>query len=940
MSNVFTEKWASRKINASLTFLVCFVLLCFIFNGMVLAQGSVASIVANATTGEYLPGANVYLEGTNLGVSTDREGFFRISNIPDGSYTLVVNYIGFSEFRTEITISASNRNVVLDEIGLAVEAVEADAIVTEGLREGQIKALNLQRVSPNIINVVAREQMEKFPDYTTADVLQRLPGVFIDRSQGEGRYVLVRGTEPRLSNVKVNGEELATNRVQERYSQLDIIGSNQMASIEVIKALTPDMDGDAIGGTVNLITRSAFDYQGRRIRASLGSGYSNLKGNPIWQGKASYSDRFGADQNIGFTFTANYDRTDKGAHGAERAWGSRNGFDDVMREMDLRDYYTTRDRYGLGATFEYRMDPKNRWYFSGMYNRFDDDQSRGRKRYRFDRGTFLSRESVQNARVIVAHASRVEELTQQQYSAGGEHQFNAFNIDYKLAASFAKEEHPEQIESEFEVRRVDFQMNLDDPEFPKWEVTNDVDLNDASIYALQGADFRSTMSNDQNIVGTLNFSIPFNIGAIATELKFGGKARFKEKDRDDTRFGYSWEGDDVTLEQFKFSEDTDDFLNGNYRYGPQVDPDKFESFFKANRDQADGFEGEENIWDSRGQTYKAKEDIYAGYGMATAKFSNFTLVAGGRLETTVNDYTGTLLVYDDSGDLTTSVDTTADRTYSFFMPMVHLKYTLNRMTNFRFAVTRTMARPNYFDLVPFLSINPDREEIREGNPDLDITQATNLDLMAEHYFAGIGVVSGGFFYKQLENILYEKRADIDNPASQFDGWEFRGPVNGGDATLYGFEINWQQQLTFLPGIWGGFGIYANYTKTFSESDLADEQTGEGRKLDALPGQSGDVGNFALSYEWGKFSSRISLMFQDKYLITIGGADDGSSDEYRDSHLQMDFSASYKVIPQMDLFAEVVNISNEPKKEYIGISTRPVFQEYYGWWMRAGIRFTL
>jgi len=310
------------------------------------------------------------------------------------------------------------------------------------------------------------------------------------------------------------------------------------------------------------------------------------------------------------------------------------------------------------------------------------------------------------------------------------------------------------------------------------------------------------------------------------------------------------------------------------------------------------------------------------------------------VETTKNDYTGSLLVYDDSGALTTSVDTTADRTYSNFMPMIHLKYTLDRMTNFRIAFTQTIARPNYFDLVPFLSIDPDGEEIREGNPDLEITKAANFDLMAEHYFEGIGVVSGGFFYKQLQNILYEREADIDDPNSQFDGWRFRGPVNGGDATLYGFELNWQQQLTFLPDFWSGFGIYANYTKTFSKSDLADEQAGDARSLDELPGQAGDVGNFALSYEWGKFSSRLSFMYQDKYLITVGSADDGSEDEFRDSHLQMDFSASYKVIPQMDIFAEVVNISNEPKKEYIGKSTRPILLEYYGWWMRTGVRFSL
>jgi len=234
-------------------------------NAFAQAKGMVLGRVVDANTKDYLPGANVMLEGTILGASTDREGIFVILEVPFGTYQLVVNYIGYNDFTTEVSVTESEYKVRLPEIELEISAIEADVVVVEGQAEGQMKALNQQRAAPNIKNIVAREQMELFPDYTTADAVQRLPGVYIDRDGGEGRYVLVRGTEPRLSNVKVNGEELATNRVQERYSQLDIVGSNQMASIEVVKALTPDMDGDAIGGTVNLVTRSPFDYPGSTV---------------------------------------------------------------------------------------------------------------------------------------------------------------------------------------------------------------------------------------------------------------------------------------------------------------------------------------------------------------------------------------------------------------------------------------------------------------------------------------------------------------------------------------------------------------------------------------------------------------------------------------------------------------------------------------------------
>jgi len=269
--------------------------------------------------------------------------------------------------------------------------------------------------------------------------------------------------------------------------------------------------------------------------------------------------------------------------------------------------------------------------------------------------------------------------------------------------------------------------------------------------------------------------------------------------------------------------------------------------------------------------------------------------------------------------------------------MVHFKYQIGRMTNTRVAFTRTIARPNYFDLVPFLSVDPDGEELRQGNPELNTTTSNNLDLMAEHYFVGVGVVSGGFFYKWMDNIIFELRGSIDSPGSPYDGWDFRGPVNGGKAELYGLEINWQQQLTFLPGVLSGFGIYANYTKIWAKSDLIPESRED---VDALPGQASDVGNVALSYEWGPFSSRISLMYQDKFLIEVAGDPTGDADQWQDSHLQLDISASYKIIPELDIFAEFINLSNTPKVEYVGISDRPILQEYYSWWMRGGLRFSL
>ena len=928
--------------SSSFSTFILIVLMLFSASGLLFAQGMVAGRVVDANSGDYLPGANVMLEGTTMGAATDREGFFMISNVPEGSYNLVVNYIGYEDYTTEVSVSSSEPRVTLDEIGLALSAMETDVIVVEGQLEGQMKALNQQRVAPNIKNIVSREQMEQFPDYTTADAVRRLPGVYISRDQGEGRYVLVRGTEPRLSNVKINGEELATSRQEERYSQLDIIGSNQVASIEVVKALTPDLDGDAIGGTVNLVTRSAFDYSGMRLRATAGGGYANLRGTALYQGKFSYSNRLLEDKNFGFTITANYDRTDKGQHNTEKQYGDVDvvGGDELawgLADADLRDYNNIRDRIGVGATLEYRFNPQHRIFAGGMWNKFDDDQQRSRSRFRFDRGEFSpDGTSVTGARNVLVSTDRLETALQTQFSGGGVHQFSSFSLDWKVAHSSASEEADPQLESEWEVRGIDYTIDFSDPQFPDWQQTNadEVDRMDPAVYELQSFDWRHRTANDMNTVVAANFKFPLNISNISSEVKFGGKLRMKEKDRKDTRIGYGWDGDDLTMENYATVQREKNFLQDHYVFGPTVDYDKTWQLFENNRGTSN-LEEEEDIWDSRGQTYNAKEDIYAGYAMLTMNWSELMILAGGRYESTKNDYQGTLLLYDDSGDFSSASPVNDERTTDFFMPMLHAKWQVQRMTNLRIAFTRTMARPNYWDLVPYLSIDPDREELRSGNPELEVTSSMNYDLMAEHYFVGVGVLSGGFFYKALDNIIFESTRDIEG--GDFDGYEIEQAVNGGKATLYGFELNWQQQLNFLPGMWAGFGIYANYTKTWAESDLVKDFR-EGEKF--LPGQAGDIGNLAISYEWGGLTSRISVMHQSKYLIEVGGEADGSEDIWLDNFTTMDISAAYEIIPELDIFAEFVNILDAPDVEYIGISDRPTLQEYQDWWMRAGVKLSL
>lgn len=898
-------------------------------------SGTITGRVTDASNGGFLPGANVMIKGTNFGDASDREGEYMIANIPPGNYTLVVSYIGYETFSTDVNVTAGA--TTKQDIALKVSYVEMEQVVVEGIRQGQVKALSQQRTAPTIQNVVAQEQIERFPDENTADVLKRIPGLYIQNSLGEGRFALIRGTDPRLNIITVNGEKLATNRTEERYPQLDIIGSSQLASVEVVKALTPDLDGDAIGGSINLVTRSAFDYPGRQIDVTLGSGYAEIDGKIIGQGKVHFSNVFGANRNFGVTFTANWDQKNRGTHNTEPRWDdkedvNKNEIPFALTEVTLMDYNTTFARYGVGGGLEYRLSNNHQWNVRALFSQFNDETFRGRNRLRVDKGTYLNPEGTltEKSRIVRDHTYRIEELIQQQYSFGGLHKFGNMALDYTVAYSFADETHKPQYASEWDFdEKVNLSLDLGTPEAPQWTFTNvdDALQYDPGKYTFSQIDYRNTYASNFHTVGALNFKMPYNLAGYPSELKIGGKVTFGEKDRDEDRWQYKWKGSDkIKMSQMVSDEEQKAFFNDNYdRFGPIPDQDKVEEFFEANKDNL--LQGTLRYWDSEGQNFLANEDVYAYYAMTTVNVGKLMFLGGFRHEFTKNDYEGTKLLFDDGGNFSSMERVNEKRDYNNLLPMLHMKYRLTPMTNLRLAYTQAIARPNFWDYAPYYFVDPSGEEIAAGNPDLKPTTSQNVDLMFEHFFQGIGIASGGFFFKNLDDIVYVQTSKV--VGGVYDDYDIEQAINGGSAKLYGLELNWQQEFSFLPGFLSGFGVYANYTHTWADAELLGREG-------YLPGQAGDVGNFSLAYEKYKFSARLSATYRDKFIMEVGK--DKDRDEWIDEHFQLDFSASYNVLPWMQAYLDVVNITNEPSYEYLGVRGRPLVVEYFSWWMKAGLKF--
>ena len=341
------------------------------------------------------------------------------------------------------------------------------------------------------------------------------------------------------------------------------------------------------------------------------------------------------------------------------------------------------------------------------------------------------------------------------------------------------------------------------------------------------------------------------------------------------------------------------------------------------------FEQEDKPDEYLASNYLATETIVAGYAMAKYDLTPaLSTTFGVRVENTSLEYTGNEV--ENEEDFVREITNTDS--YTNVLPGVHFKYNATENLILRAAWTNSLARPNYYDLVPYVDNRPDDEEIFMGNPELDATTSMNIDFMAENYFETIGLVSFGYFYKNIDGFIYVQQTE------NTDGFEVYQPQNGGTGTINGIETSFQRQLDFLPGALKGLGIYLNYTYTNSSATGLANEDGELRDDLGLPGTAKNLFNASLSFETKKLIVRASLNYSGDYVDEVGG--DAFSDRYYDEQLFLDLNASYAFTNNWRFFIEGNNLTNQPLRYYQGEKDRTMQMEYYNSRFNAGIKFDL
>lgn len=879
-------------------------------------QAIIKGKITDAVNKEVLTGATITLSGVNNTIVTDLNGEFFLYAQP-GDRQLVVRYLGYRD--TTIALHLQGNETRSLDIRLSSTYSRLSSVIVMGQLQGQAKALNQQKNADNIKNVIAADQIGRFPDPNAAEALQRVPGVNIERDQGEGRYVFVRGLAPQFTNVSVNGEQIPSPEADVRYVALDAIPADQLASIEVSKSLTPDMDGDAVGGSVNLITRTA-QSKIPRINASVAGGYNQLMRRANIQGQLQYAQRLGRQEKLGVMLNSSYYHNDLGSDNVERS--------PQDNEVELRDYELTRTRLGLSGTIDYRFNPRHEIYLRTLYSRFTDREWR-------------------RATKFVPEDDEIEKATKDRFEAqsittinlGAKHTFSKFFLNYEAQYSMGRQNTPYDNEVVF-LAGIPSTLTYGNPKYPSIIADG---YTDNSAYEFDEAGFGHTLAKDRNVTAKFDLGIPYKLNNNNGLIKLGAKFRSKKKSYDITQDYYGAIADVPTLDEFDEDNIKNKFLDGNYTLGRPLNVTSFIRYFNANPAE---FEAslEDKAIDEALEAYDAKEDVYAAFLMARQQFKKVTVVAGLRYERTSVRYNSKDVVIDGAGDLQEIVPVSGSSNYDFLLPQANVRFQLSRFTNLRAAATFSYARPNFSEIIPAQEINREDEVATAGNAALKPVSAFNLDLLAEHYFGNVGVLSGGFFYKRLNDFIY--RRVLFNSPYPLTGTPYINSIdviqaqNGNTANVTGFEVAFQNNLSFLPGVLKNFSLYLNYTYAHSAATLqsrsADAADPNATEKLRLPGQATHVGNLSLAFERKKFNARVSFNFNGEYLSEVGGTKE--EDIFVKDRVQVDFSAGYAFNKHWRLFAEVLNITNQPFERYMATKDQLIQREYYQQWGRFGVKF--
>ncbi|MDQ2711553.1 MAG: TonB-dependent receptor [Acidobacteriota bacterium] len=927
-------------------------------------HGSVTGVLTDSAGG-VLQGARVALEPTDSKATSDRQGVYTFADVAPGAYTVSVSFIGFAPYTTSVTVVAGQ--TIHADATLSVAQQTQAVIVTDARPHGEAEAINRERSAENILQVLPAEVITSLPNANVADAIGRLPSVTLERDEGEGKYVQIRGTEPRYSNVTIDGVNVPSPESGPRQIKLDVIPSDLVESVEISKTLLANQDGDAIGGSVNLRTRTASDQPTISLYGMGGlTPIFNTRGTDEFGG--TIGKRFGNDGRLGILFGGTYDWNGRGINDVEPApqtiqcdpgncgvnLSPNASYFGTYSGADLRDYRYDRTRFGFEGSVDYKLNDASSVYVKGLYSHFDNFGDRWVYSPAVNSYTTSALQGGPDGSVSSNTQIRRPVQVIGSMVAGGRQGWGASTFTWEVSAARSATEDKGYSQANFSptadsvLKSVQYGINIANPYRPKFIVQNGLNIYDASQYALNSSDatdFNRTYSPQLNLAAAASYSRGYNLAGHLGTFELGGKFRNAHKFQESRDNYYNLqEGANVPMTQFLSTLTDKNYYDNSYTQGPFVDYNKFTSFFNTNGNL---FTLNSSLTHQRNDpnNWNLLERVSAGYLMNTIEFGKWRLYTGLRFEATNEDVLGRHVLFDSKGDYVTTTAATQNAGYIDALPSAELRYALTSDSGIRFAYGRGIARPNYGDLPPYLSVDDSNHRVSMGNPNLKPTHANNYDILYEHYLNPLGVIQGGVFYKQISDPIYSITQNVVGVYSPPPiVYHQSQSVNGTRAWVAGFEAAFEQRLSYLPAPMSGLGISANYSYTNSRAGGLEGLLGRSDHPH-LQRQAPHTWNVSPTYDKGRVSLRVGIAYNAANIFSYQYSDGAplglngpNGDQYLYTHLQVDAQASIRLNKGFSAVVYGLNLNNEVFGFYQGSGIWPIQREYYQPTYGVGVRW--
>jgi TonB-dependent receptor len=926
--------------------------------------GAIGGTVTDPS-GAVLKGAQISIGSGGINVASDEQGLFYRSGLPPGTYDVTVAYVGFASFKKTVAVAAGQTTTVNAQLTLRSQS--QSVIVTAPRAGGEAEAINIGRTAGNIVQVLPKQVIQSLPNANMADAVGRLPSVTLERDEGEGKYIQVRGTEPRLTNASVDGVDMPSPESDVRQMKFDAIPADSVEYVEVNKTLQANMDGDGIGGSVNLVTKTPTNTPDITLGA-LGGYTPIINGRGLTEENGTFGERFGASKKFGFLVSGSYDWNGRGIDDVEPApdlatlpTGSTERWFDAQ---DIREYQYFRSRWGLNGDADYRVGQGSDVYFKWFYSDF--------KNYG-DRWAYSLTDNTPNVSLLNGNGGgmgtpsfnsqlRAPDIGVGSLILGGNHVLSTAWFTWNVAAarSFDRNANPStsSFNSTLDTSSCQYDPTATTSEYlPQWSSACYAEAYNPANMTLGDISVDKGVTGQVNLEASGSMGKLYNIGSHSATLEFGGKFRNAHKYADTYNIDYTANGT-IPMTTFPNYLTSNNYYNGGeYKLGYNPREETIVNYLNANPDQFTPV----STYGQDPSFFDFIEKVSAGYVMNTIDVSSrLRFYAGLRVEHTSDGVENFSI-----GDTNcTNADCVTPNffsgSYTTFLPSASLKYAFSSNDDLRFVFARGLSRPDYSNIAQALSWSTNgnganKYSVSFGNASLKAEIGDDLDLLWDHYFTSFGMFSAGFFYKHLNDPIIDKTFRLVNyqpPGGPLGNYLADQFVNAGSAWITGFEASYIQHFTFLPGAWSGLGISANYGYDKSRASGIPDRSDNPPLLRTSP----NAFNISPTYDHGRLSARVGLSYNQASIYgyqytdcanttdpncspTPGGVNGPLSDIYFYSHFQVDAQGSVALAHGLRLIVSGLNLNNEVFGFYQGSPQYMIQREYYRPSIIFGVRWS-